>query len=163
MGVIACSGQLTCDQSFKQSCEYTVSAMKRSLPELVLVAFLALATQYAPATSCVQSKRFKVKQVCGVVAAPEGTPMPHVAIELIDLNTDLPDIQTVETDNQGKFALPDVPVGEYAVRVRLSGFATASQNLVVNERGDKRGCERPLSIQMQVAGRCSTISLAHKR
>ena len=89
--------------------------------------------------------------------------MPHVAIELIDLNTDLPDIQTVETDNQGKFALPDVPVGEYAVRVRLSGFATASQNLVVNERGDKRGCETLLSIQMQVAGRCSTISLAHKR
>jgi 5-hydroxyisourate hydrolase-like protein (transthyretin family) len=134
--------------------------MKRSLSVLVLVTFLALAAQHAPATSCIQSKRFKVKQVCGVVVAPEGTPMPHVLVELIDLATDLPDVvQAIETDNEGRFALPDVPAGEYAMRVRLSGFATASQNFVVS----KRGCKHPIAIQMQVAGRCSTISLAHKQ
>ena len=138
--------------------------MKRSLPALVLVMFLALATQYAPATSCIQSKRFKVRQVCGVVVAPEGTPMPHVPVELIDLKTDLPDVvQAVETDNQGRFVLPDVPAGEYAMRVRLSGFATASQNFELNKRGEKGGCKRRITIQMQVAGRCSTISLAHKQ
>jgi len=138
--------------------------MKRSLAVLVLVTVLALATQYAPATSCIQSKRFKVKQVCGVVVAPEGTPISHAGVELIDLNTNLPDVvQTVETDKEGRFALPDVPAGEYAVRVRLSGFATASQNFVVSKRGGKGGCKKPITIQMQAAGRRSTISPGHKQ
>jgi hypothetical protein len=137
--------------------------MKSSLPALALLVFLALATQCAPATSCIQNKPFKVKQVCGVVVAPDGTPMPHVLIELMDFNTDLPGkAQGVETDKEGRFALPDAPGGEYAVSVRLPGLATASQNFVVSEPRDQRRCKERIVIQMQVAGRCSTISLARK-
>ena len=138
--------------------------MESPLAALALSAFLVFATQCATATSCIQSKPFKVKQVCGVVLAPEGTPMPRVLVELMDFNTDLPGkVQSVETDKQGKFALPEAPGGKYAVSVRLSGLATASQNFVVSEHHDRGGCKDRIVIQMQVAGRCSTISLGRKQ
>jgi 5-hydroxyisourate hydrolase-like protein (transthyretin family) len=90
--------------------------------------------------------------------------MPHVLVELTDLRTNLPDVvQTVETDSQGRFSMPDVPPGEYAVGVHLSGFATASQNVMIRKGGGKGGCKKPITIQMQVAGRCSTVFLVHKQ
>ena len=127
------------------------------------ITFLALSTQYAAATSCIQRKRFNVKQVCGIVVGPGGEPIADVLVELLDSRTDVPGLaENIKVDNKGRFILREVPAGKYEVRVRLSGFATASQNIMLTKDGDNSGCKSPITIQMQVAGLCSTVSPAHK-
>jgi hypothetical protein len=138
--------------------------MTRYLSALALLVFLAFIAEHAYSTSCIQNKRFKTKQVCGVVVAPEGTPMPNVRVDLVDLNTKRPDtVETLQTDTEGRFSVADVTQGEYALRVRLSGLANASQNFVLKAHGRSSGCEKPIRVVMQVAGRCSTISVSHKK
>ena len=138
--------------------------MPRHFSVLLVVTFLAVTAQHAHPTSCIQNKPFKVKKVCGVVVAPEGTPMSHVRVELVDPRTELPDfVQAVETDNEGAFILSNVKPGEYGLRVRLSGFATASQNIAVTAHDRSSRCKRPIRVHMQVAGRCSSISMNRKQ
>jgi hypothetical protein len=60
--------------------------MKRKIVDAVLlVLFVAAAGLYGGATTCVANKKFKVKEVCGVVNDPTDVPIPKVDVELLDI------------------------------------------------------------------------------
>jgi 5-hydroxyisourate hydrolase-like protein (transthyretin family) len=114
--------------------------------------------EYLTASSCKQLKSFEVQQLCGLVIGRDGVPIPGVVVELVDLRTDLPDIvQTVTTDNQGKFKFADAPVGEYALSVHKTGFAPANQNFRLLKQKHSTRCRRPINVRLELAGSCSSV------
>lgn len=53
--------------------------------------------------------------------------VPHAAVKALATATN--QTYTVETDNQGRFRLPYLPVGEYRISAVASGFSESSQNV----------------------------------
>jgi carboxypeptidase family protein len=136
--------------------------MVRQMSAFLLVS-VSLAAGDLFATTCIAMKPFEIQQICGSVVV-HGDVARDVQVELVDLNTDLPDvIQTVRTDTEGKFSFSNLSAGEYAISVRSSGFSTASQNLIVGKRKSKTGCQRPIRVKLEPAGSCSSVSVASKR
>ena len=115
------------------------------------------------ATLCIQNNRFKVKQLCGVVVDQDNVPIPRIKVELIDLNIDLPDVfRETLSDETGNFMFADIRPGEYALETRFSGFATARQSLVLVKRKSGASCKKPIRIQLQLAGNCSSVSVPNR-
>jgi 5-hydroxyisourate hydrolase-like protein (transthyretin family) len=134
----------------------------RPTPALVLASvFIAAGNLFA--TTCISKKPFKIQQVCGLVVVHDDV-VPDVQVELVDLITDLPDvIKTVRTDTEGKFSFSNLPAGEYAIRVRSAGFATASQNFEVGKQKTETRCQKPITVKLEPAGGCSSVSVTRKR
>ncbi|MEI9978596.1 MAG: TonB-dependent receptor [Edaphobacter sp.] len=59
--------------------------------------------------------------VTGRVLDPTGSVVPHTTVNAVATATN--QTYTAETDNQGRFRLPYLPVGEYRISVHPNGFA----------------------------------------
>jgi hypothetical protein len=130
------------------------------LPTVLLLVSTVLTIEQLSATTCVQIKPFKVNQLCGLVVDRDNVPIPGATIQLVDLRTDLPDVvDTVRSDAQGNFKFADASPGEYAIRAKFSGFATANQNLLVRKSKPETACRKPISVKLQLAGECSSVSI----
>jgi len=83
------------------------------------VAALALALAGAPASA--QSVAIDNDDIGGVVTGPNG---PEAGVWVIAETTDLPTRYTksVVTDDQGRYVIPDLPLGNYQVWVRGYGL-----------------------------------------
>ena len=85
------------------------------------VAALALAWLIAPAPLSAQGVAIDNDDIGGVVAGPNG---PEAGVWVIAETTDLPTRYTksVVTDDQGRYVIPDLPLGNYQVWVRGYGL-----------------------------------------
>jgi hypothetical protein len=68
-------------------------------------------------------------RIQGIVHDPQHQPMAGVAIKLQAVTSDLS--QTAQTDDNGEFSFPTVPVGDYKITVAQPKFATAEQTVTV--------------------------------
>ncbi len=59
--------------------------------------------------------------VTGRVLDPTGSVVPHTTVNAVATATN--QTYNAETDNQGRFRLPYLPVGEYRISVHPNGFA----------------------------------------
>jgi len=112
----------------------------------------------ASATTCVSNRKFKVTQVCGRVTDVSNVPTPMVDVELLDAHSVT--LQQGLTDKDGIFTLANVAKGEYAIRVRYSGFAAALQPFIVTKDKPNTRCNRPMQVRLEPAGHCSSVSKA---
>ena len=85
------------------------------------VAALALAWLIAPAPLSAQGVAIDADDIGGVVTGPNG---PEAGVWVIAETTDLPTRYTksVVTDDQGRYVIPDLPLGNYQVWVRGYGL-----------------------------------------
>src|SRR5919197_1357979 len=60
--------------------------------------------------------------ISGTVADSSGAVLVGAKIEVKNLGTAI--TQSAITDSQGRYSIPDLPVGEYEVRASASGFQT---------------------------------------
>jgi hypothetical protein len=119
-----------------------------------LLILVVLASLNGNATTCVSNKKFKVKQVCGVVTDPTDVAIPKVDIALLDHQSVV--LQTAVTDEQGRFTLSGVPKGDYALRVKSPYFEIGWQPITVTKTTNAH-CGKPMPVRLELAGGCSSI------
>jgi len=90
--------------------------------------------------------------VTGRVLDPSGSVMPHIAVKALASATN--QTYMVETDNQGRFRLPYLPVGEYRISALANGFAESTRvvQLTVGSAFD-------LKLQLSIASASSNIQV----
>ena len=59
-------------------------------------------------------------EIAGIVRDSTGALVPNAEVTSINANTNEP--KSTHTDSQGQYALPQMPVGTYRIRVRQAGF-----------------------------------------
>ena len=109
------------------------------------VAALTLALAGAPASA--QSVAIDNDDIGGVVTGPNG---PEAGVWVIAETTDLPTRYTksVVTDDQGRYVIPDLPLGNYQVWVRGYGLVDSPQDArqarpdAQSHRGGRAECGR---------------------
>jgi hypothetical protein len=122
--------------------------MKQAINPTILVFAFFVAVQFgASATTCVAAKTFKVKEVCGRVTNPLNEPIARAEVDLLNNG---PEVSIgVLTDDGGNFTMPDVPRGQYEIRVKSAGYVTAAQQLIVTKRRGNTHCLKPVKVQLQ--------------
>src|SRR6266849_6634829 len=118
--------------------------MLRKTSAIIVVLFLgafALAAQEITGT------------ILGTVTDSSGAVVPHAKVTVIntDRNTVL---RTTQTDNNGYYAAPLLPIGRYAVTVAASGFKSFSKTdieLNVSDRLSVNAVLQPGSVQEVVS------------
>lgn len=83
--------------------------------------------------------------VDGVVRSPDGARLPGAEIVLTSLHTGAEVVRAL-ADDDGAYTLSAVPAGRYRMEVKLPGFQTASQEIVLQD-GDRR----TLDVEMALA------------
>ena len=93
--------------------------MKPAIIRTILVlAFFVAIRFHASATTCVATKAFKVKEVCGKVINPLNEPIARAEVDLLNGGSEVS--SGVLTNDRGDFIMPNVPTGQmrYGSRVR---------------------------------------------
>lgn len=90
----------------------------RAIAGIILIAFAssALATRQAPQTARLSGR---------VVTADSNTPVRSADLSLIGATAGL-GTKVASTDEEGRFDLPDVPVGTYTLQISKPGFVTST-------------------------------------
>jgi hypothetical protein len=126
----------------------------------------AISTLPMLATTCLLGKKFKVRQVCGIVIDKHGVAVPDARIELIPAARPHEATKT-GSDQHGRFTLPNIPDGECEIRVDARHFWGAFQLFTVSRSQQGQKCSQPIHVVMApvsgpVAG-CSYIQNAWKK
>ena len=131
--------------------------MKQAINRTILVFAFFVAVQFgASATTCVATKTFKVKEVCGKVTNPLNAPIAGAEVDLLH---DGPDVSGVLTDDGGYFIMPNVPRGQYEIRVKSLGYVTAAQQLIVTKNRGNNQCHKPVQVHLQPGSLgCSAVT-----
>jgi hypothetical protein len=81
----------------------------------------------------------------GLVLDPTGAGVPKARITVTSTDRNLV-VRTLETDTAGNYSAPDIPIGNYVLRVEAGGFRTATvTGIVLNVRDDLK-----INIDLQV-------------
>lgn len=70
-----------------------------------------------------------VSQISGTVRDPTGAAVPGAAVTASQTETGL--VRTAETDQNGSYLLPSLPIGPYRIEIKKQGFATYIQSGIV--------------------------------
>ncbi len=84
------------------------------------------------------------RTVRGVVQGPDGTVVPDASVALTKAGGGQP--LTTTTDEEGGFALKNVPVGEYMLSVNAPGFKDAQIAVTVGP-----AALRPLRVKLKIS------------
>jgi hypothetical protein len=69
-------------------------------------------------------------RIQGVVHDPQHRPLPGAHVTLTAAHADF--TQTADSDNDGAFSFSNIPLGDYAVTIVRTGFATLRQTLTIH-------------------------------
>jgi hypothetical protein len=132
--------------------------MKHAVISTILVlAFFVPFRFQASATTCVATKTFKVKEVCGKVTNPLNEPIVRAEVDLLNGGSEVS--SGVLTDDRGDFIMPNVPRGQYEIRVKSAGYVTAAQELIVTKDRRITHCHKPVQVRLQPGSLgCSTVT-----
>ncbi len=73
--------------------------------------------------------------IVGTVTDPSGASVTGVPVIITNTETGL--VRHITTENNGQYAVPDLHIGHYAVRVEAPGFKAAEKNDIVLQVGDR--------------------------
>jgi hypothetical protein len=106
----------------------------------------------------VATKAFKVKEMCGKVTNPFNEPIAGAEVDLLSGGSS--EVSNgVLTDDRGDFIMPNVPRGQYEIRVKSMGYVTAAQQLIVTKNGRNTHCHKPVQVHLHPGSLgCSTIT-----
>ena len=130
--------------------------MKRSITPAIL-ALVFFPGFHASATTCVATKKFKVKEVCGKVTGPFNEPIARAEVDLFNGGSEVS--TGVLTDDRGDFIMPNVPRGQYEIEVKSAGYVTAAQQLIVTKTRRNTYCHKPVHVHLQPGSMgCSIVT-----
>ena len=122
--------------------------MKPAIIRTILVlAFFVAIRFHASATTCVATKAFKVKEVYGKVINPLNEPIAHAEVDLLNGGSEVSG--GVLTNDRGDFIMPNVPTGQYEIRVKSAGYVTSAQQLIVTKNRGNTECHKPIQVHLQ--------------
>ena len=108
-----------------------MSVMRRSFIGLCLAAILTIpALAGLTATDLFAQNAAVQGSITGTVQDPRGAALPGAAVTVKGDSASL--TRQAKTDVQGRFSVSDLPMGKYRVEVNATGFALASEVVVVN-------------------------------
>src|SRR5438477_1651971 len=84
-----------------------------------------------------------VADVSGIVADQSGSAVPGATVRMVQ--TDKEFVRTAVTDSEGRYVVPNLPVGPYRLEVRTAGFKDYSQSGIVLQVG--RNVQQNVSLQ----------------
>ena len=96
---------------------------------VVLLASIALFVPRAGAQAVA------VAEVAGVVSDPSGAPIEGAAVRMTETNKQV--VHNTNTDDQGRYTLPNLPVGPYQLDVGANGFKSYVQSGIILQVGNK--------------------------
>jgi|GEM_PF-4859941 len=104
---------------------------------------------------CIFPQPFKVSRVAGRVTDEEQVSMPDTCVSVFDIAHK--PVSHVRTNQDGKFAFPQLLNGKYILVTNYVGFTPALAELVVGRLGSRR----MLHIHMVLSGidTCSNVDL----
>jgi hypothetical protein len=91
--------------------------------------------------------------VTGRVLDPSGDAIPHTSLRVLEVATN--QTKTVETDDQGRFRVPFLPVGVYRFTTHPAGFSETHREIQLTV-----GAAFDLTLQMEVAEEKTAITVA---
>jgi hypothetical protein len=86
-------------------------------------------------------------EVAGTVTDPKGAVVVGAAVAVVDAATGA-NVANATTDGQGKYSLPNVPAGTYAVVVKAQGFREARQEQLKIEEGKRASADFKLEVAL---------------
>lgn len=92
--------------------------------------------------------------ISGVVTDPNGAVVPGAKVTAKNTGTGLE--RTTVSDGEGNYSIPELPIGEYEVKVEASGFKTVTTNAVAIEIAN----ERRVDVAMQVGLQGDVVEVA---
>ncbi|HJQ33778.1 MAG TPA: carboxypeptidase regulatory-like domain-containing protein [Pyrinomonadaceae bacterium] len=98
-------------------------------------------------------------EVSGTVTDPKGAVVVGASVEVVDAATGAA-VATGATDGQGRYSLPNVPAGAYAVVVRAGGFKEARREQLKVEEGKRASAD--FRLEVALAETSVTVSAAVK-
>jgi len=90
---------------------------------LFTIALAAVLTVLFPASGF--SQAVAVAEVSGIVTDPSGSPVPNAQVTMVKHDTGL--TRTMITNVEGRYAIPNLPVGQYSLEVTVKGFKSYTQ------------------------------------
>jgi len=100
-------------------------AMLRLLKQIFIPALLVGAIAGLLAPRCL-AQAVAVAQVGGVVSDASGSAIPAAEVKITDIAKGT--VRVVHSDDQGRYTLPDLPVGPYRLEVTANGFKSYVQS-----------------------------------
>jgi Carboxypeptidase regulatory-like domain len=126
--------------------------------KLILISSLFLVVPEASVPALAQA--VATAQIEGTVSDPSGAAVPGAEIVATQTTTGL--IERTLSGSHGNYALPNLPVGSYALTVKAKGFATCVQSGIFLHVGDKPETKVILHLgavsqQVQVTANASMV------
>ena len=123
--------------------------------------FLRASSAFAAATTFAlvlapyaHAQAVAIAEVAGRVSDPSGAPIAGAQVKIIE--TEKSQIRTVNTDDQGRYALPNLPVGPYRLEVHNAGFKSYVQSGIELQVGNNV----EINISMQLGSVSETVEVA---
>jgi outer membrane receptor protein involved in Fe transport len=92
--------------------------------------------------------------ILGTVTDPNGAVIPGAKIAVRNTSTGLE--RSTTTDESGNYSVPELPIGQYEVRVEHAGFVSARvENVTVEVASERR-----IDVKLSVAGGETTVIIA---
>ena len=107
------------------------------------VGLLILGTSLSPSLAAAQTRATSA-DVTGVVMDESKGVLPGATVTATNAETNL--VRSVVTDAIGRFAIPALPPGTYAVTTELPGFATQTRQGIVLQLGTSVAVDFTLRI-----------------
>lgn len=116
--------------------------------------FAALAVVLSLASSAPLSAQetLTTGSISGRVLDPSGAVVPQVAVSALESETN--QSYTAQTDDQGRFRFPYLPVGHYLIRTSANGFSEVSRHIYVTV-----GAAFNLTLQLSLSRATTNVTI----
>jgi hypothetical protein len=94
-----------------------------------------------------------VGEVSGVVSDSSGSSVPNAMVRMTE--TEKQNVHTASTDSEGRYVLPNLPVGPYRLEVQAPGFKEYVQSGIVLQVGNNIG----INVTLQLGSLSETVEV----
>jgi uncharacterized protein YfaS (alpha-2-macroglobulin family) len=109
--------------------------MNRKTASLLLILLSFVLSSFAEEQLAVHVNEMRVPQMMGVVQNRHGDPVPNVRVEVIHRENGHV-MGDAKTDDQGRFAYPNLKDGKYNVKVHHNGISELYHVHVTSEKAE---------------------------
>jgi outer membrane receptor protein involved in Fe transport len=117
----------------------------RWVPVLEVACLLASMVLFVPRAG---AQAVAVAEVTGVISDPTGAPIAGAAVRMTETSKQV--VRNANTDDQGRYTLPNLPVGPYQLDVTAKGFKSYVQSGIILQVGK--------NVQINVAMQLGSIT-----
>lgn len=108
---------------------------------------------FAVSAPSLSAQAVAIAEVAGRVTDSSRAPVAGAKIRITEIEKD--QIRNVDSDSEGRYAFPNLPVGPYRLDVRSSGFKTFTQNGIILQVGNNI----EINVELQVGSVSESVEV----